>query len=52
MVIADLHVSDDPEWEGSYKELMEKVNTAKTQLQTLTKTVKVCAEEAKIASAA
>ena len=52
MVIADLAIAAAPEWEGSFKELMEKVNTAKTQLQTLTKTVKVYAEEANIACVA
>ena len=52
MVVADLHMSEAPEWEGSFKELMEKVNTAKSQLQATTKSVKVYADEAKAASEA
>ena len=52
MVVADLHTAEVPEWEGSFKELMEKVNIAKSQLQATTKSVKVYAEEAKATSEA
>ena len=51
VVIADLAMAAAPEWEGSFVELMDKMNDAKTQLQTTTRTVKVYAEEAKAATA-
>ena len=51
VVLADLAVVAAPDWEGSFKELMDRTNEAKTQLQTTTRSLKVYAEEAKIAMA-
>ena len=51
VVLADLAVVAAPDWEGSFADLMGKMNEAKTQLQTTTRTVKVYAEEAKAATA-
>ena len=51
LVIPDLGVSEEPEWEGSFADLVGKMNGAKTQLQETMRTVKVYAEEAKAATA-
>ena len=50
MILADLAIAAAPEWEGSFAELADKMNDAKTQLQTTTRSVKVYAEEAKAAT--
>ena len=51
VVLADLAMVAAPEWEGSFADLVGKINEAKTQLQATTRTVKVYAEEAKAATA-
>ena len=51
MVLAELAVVAAPDWEGSFSDLMGKMNEAKTQLQTTMKSVMFYAEEAKIAIA-
>ena len=51
VVLADLAVAADPGWEGSFADLVGKMNEAKTQLQNTTRTVKVYAEEAKAETA-
>ena len=51
VVLADLAMVAAPDWEGSFADLMGKMNEAKTQLQTTTRTAKVYAEEAKAATA-
>ena len=47
VVLADLAVAAAPDWEGSFADLMGKMNEAKTQLQHMTRTVTLYAEEAK-----
>ena len=51
VVIADWTMAAAPEWEGSFAELMDKLNEANTQLQDTTRAVKVYAEAAKAATA-
>ena len=51
VVLADLAIAAAPDWEGSFADLMGKMNEAKTQLQATTRTAKVYAEEAKTATA-
>ena len=51
VVLADLAMAADPGWEGSFADLISRMNEAKTQLQNTTRTVKVYAEEAKAETA-
>ena len=51
MVLAEKAVVAAPEWEGSFKDLIGKMNDARTQLQTTMKSVRFYAEQAKIAIA-
>ena len=51
VVLAEKAVVAAPDWEGSFADLIGKMNEAKTQLQTTMKSVKLYAEQAKIAIA-
>ena len=51
MVLANLAVVVAPGWEGSFKEVMGRTTEVKTELQDVTRSLKVYAEEAKTAMA-
>ena len=48
VVSADLAMVAAPEWEGSFAELMEKLDEVKTQLQKARRIVMVYADQAKV----
>ena len=51
MVLAELAVVVAPGWEGSFKEVMGRTTEVKTELQDVTRPLKVYAGEAKTAMA-
>ena len=51
MAIAELAVVVAPGWEGSFKEVAGRTTEVKTELQDVTRSLKVYAEEAKTAMA-